>query len=391
MRGSQPGRTSRTHRLRRRFIVLASIPAGLGWLLFGGVSAAGQSVIVPTCTLLTASSVDTSTEIARCFVTAAEDIGSVEGKAFSGQEVARFLDSTLASSDAGYTATITWGDATSSAGTVEIVHDSINHVTAGIVKGSHTYAEEGSRDLTVRVSHGTPHADDTATATTDDAPIHVTASGSATEGASSDALVAVFTDENPNALASDFSADVNCDFVITRPNISSASLTEQAAPTIVKNGDHFEVHFCRYTEEGVYPNAVTVTDKDGKATETQFANVHVANAGLTVTQTFNQTTTEFGLIDGETLAKFTDANGTPDAKDFSATVDWGDNSGTDTGTSIGGNKTDGFAVTGSHSYEEGGTYTATVTITDNKLGAGDQKSTTTGTLTATVTRQGSPC
>jgi uncharacterized repeat protein (TIGR01451 family) len=72
-----------------------------------------------------------------------------EGAAFNGQ-VAVFSDTDTASVAAGFTATITWGDGTTTAGTV----------TGGsgtfMVSGSHTYAESGSFPVTVTLADDAP-------------------------------------------------------------------------------------------------------------------------------------------------------------------------------------------------------------------------------------------
>ena len=268
------------HRLRRRFIVLASIPAGLGWLLFGATTTVHAQGLTEFLCLPGAIQVT------------AETFTATEGVAFTG-EVATWTEpaqnagiaaSASASSSAAapvYKALITWESGkTDLVSTTGTSHD--DGSVTGTVSGTHTYAEEhATQAFQVRVGK--------------------------------------LVDNEP-----------------------------------VKTG-------CSQ------------------------AAANVANAALTVTQTFNQSTSENGIIDAEILAKFSDANGTPDAQDFSASINWADNTPADTDTSIGGNKTDGFTVTGSHSYHEGGTYTVTVTITDNKLGVGNQKASVTGTLTATVT------
>ena len=79
-----------------------------------------------------------------------------------------------------------------------------------------------------------------------------------------------------------------------------------------------------------------------------------------------------------TVATFTEAVPDTVASDYTATIDWGDGTATTAGTvtaASGG----GFAVSGSHTYANGGAYTTSVTITDV------QGATATATSTATVT------
>jgi PKD repeat protein len=82
-------------------------------------------------------------------------LGAVAGTAFTGA-VATFTDAAPLEADASYSATIDWGDGTSSAGSI----------AAGVVSGNHTYASAGSPTLTVTVhDEGGASATGTATAT----------------------------------------------------------------------------------------------------------------------------------------------------------------------------------------------------------------------------------
>ena len=69
-----------------------------------------------------------------------------EGSNFSGT-VGAFTDSNLAASATDFTASITWGDGTTSTGTVS---EDGNNVF--FVAGSHTYAHEGTRQVAVTIT-----------------------------------------------------------------------------------------------------------------------------------------------------------------------------------------------------------------------------------------------
>src|SRR5262249_22318163 len=75
-----------------------------------------------------------------------KNVSATEGAAFTGA-VASFSDPDTGATAGEYTATINWGDATTSAGTV-------SGPTGGpfSVNGTHTYAEEGSYSVTVTIT-----------------------------------------------------------------------------------------------------------------------------------------------------------------------------------------------------------------------------------------------
>ena len=74
---------------------------------------------------------------------------AVEGAASSSQTVATFTDPGGAEVVGNYTATVNWGDTTSSPGTVVLLGGGNYRVDAG----AHTYAEEGTYTVNVTLTH----------------------------------------------------------------------------------------------------------------------------------------------------------------------------------------------------------------------------------------------
>src|SRR5439155_11702070 len=121
-------------------------------------------------------------------------INATEGQSFNG-EVAGFVDSNTSNTAADFTATIDWGDGSTTSGTVT------GSGSGGFtVNGTHTYAEEGSFTASVTLrddNPGTATATATHTAIVSDALL--TAAGTTlnlTAGvAANNVVVATFTDD----------------------------------------------------------------------------------------------------------------------------------------------------------------------------------------------------
>jgi hypothetical protein len=122
----------------------------------------------------------------------------------------------------------------------------------------------------------------------------------------------------------------------------------------------------KYPEEGLVPITVTIYDVTG-ASAVAASGARVNDAPITIIQMTDvvvQVATDINYLP---LAYFTDLNPKGKASDFTAEIDWGD--GTTTAgvvktapsTSVAGPT---FSVTGDHTYEPTGDYTATVSIFD---------------------------
>jgi hypothetical protein len=190
------------------------------------------------------------------------DISAVEGQSFTGTVVNGLICPLLS-------ATITWGDGTTSAGSPD--------GNMGI-QGTHTYAEEGTFSGLVSftytrggVSSCPTGAQTTSFQTTvQDAPL--TGSGrniSGAAGQSLSAVVAHLDDANPSASADDFSAQITWGDGST----SSGSVSPAAGGGFDVTGTH------TYTTAGTYPVNTSITDVGGSgAGATSTAQIAAAAA-----------------------------------------------------------------------------------------------------------------
>jgi hypothetical protein len=273
----------------------------------------------------------------------AVDVSAIEG-ASRPMTVATFTDTDPHAVASDFTATIDWGDGHTTSGTV-IASGGVFAVT-----GKNPYAEEGPYTINVTIS------DVGGFTTTVSSPVNVadaalTATSvnvRAVEGASTPMTVATFTDADPNAVASDFTA--------TTINWGDGHTT---LGTVMPSGGVFAVTGTNpYAEEGPYTINVTISDGGGFTT-TVSSPVNVADAALTATNV-NVSATE-GASTPMTVATFTDADPNAVASDFTATINWGDGH-TTSGTVIASGGV--FAVTGANPYAEEGPYNINVTISD---------------------------
>jgi streptogramin lyase len=169
-----------------------------------------------------------------------------------------------------FSATINWGDSSTSTGT--IVFDPTSYLGTGYyVNGSHTYAEAGHYAITILVqdvggSTVTLHAD----ANIADAPLSASAVNvQATAGAPFEGLVAHFTDANPLATVADLSATIAWGDGTT----SAATLSVNSSGGFDVTGEH------TYAAAGVYTVNVQISDSEGSTT-TVSPTATVINLGI---------------------------------------------------------------------------------------------------------------
>ena len=173
-------------------------------------------------------------------------VSASEGQQFSGQ-IATFSDADNQPPSA-YSATITWGDGQSSAGTV-----SQTGTGAYAVSGTNTYADEGSYPVSVQITDidGTS-AQASSTATVADAAL-TAGLIKASCGANPCAVTLAFADANPGATIADFTATINW------------GDTTSSAGTVLASGGGFVVTGSHaYADDGGgHAITITVTDDGG--------------------------------------------------------------------------------------------------------------------------------
>jgi PKD repeat protein len=162
--------------------------------------------------------------------------------------------------------------------------------------------------------------------------------------------VATFTDPNPNASASDFTATIDWGDGTS----TTGTVVAQSTGGFAVDGVHV------YADEGKYTVGVTIKDIGGAIASTT-STATVADASLTAAAV-SVTGSEGLPIASAAVATFTDANPNATASDFTATINWGDGTST-TGTVVAQNG-GGFAVDGTHTYADEGKYTVTTSIKD---------------------------
>jgi hypothetical protein len=310
-----------------------------------------SGTLSPSATITDSS--DQTTSLAVGTATVADARLTILDKAFNGVEgatlnkaVASFTDANASAAASDFTASIVWGDLTTTAGTATA------NASGGFdVSGTHSYADEGTYTFTVNVTDvGGSAASATAVAHITDAAL--SASGrtiTPQEGATFSGAVASFTDANGGATAGDFTASI----VWGDGATTTGTVTTNAGGGFDVTGEHL------YADEGTEKLVVSIADLGG-AGATVHSTAQVGDAPLTSTGA-TLATTEGQSLSG-VLASFTDDNSSAPLTDFIARIGWGDGQ-TTTGT-ITANASGGFDVSGTHAFAEAGTHTIAVAISD---------------------------
>jgi hypothetical protein len=278
--------------------------------------------------------------------------------------VASFTDTLTSQVVSDFTATINWGDATTSAGTVSGGSGSFQ------VSGTHTYAGSGNFTVTVTLSDdapGTATAQVSSTAVVSAAAVNVTATNfTVAEGATFNGQVGAFSASDTSKTAASFTATIAWGDATT-----TAGTVAGSSGSFTVSGTH------TYADEGSFSTTVTVTQSSPSATGS-------ANGTATVTEadalsghpvTF---TAQTGVPFNGPVATFTDTNTAAVPSDLVASINWGDGTPISPGTVTGGGGS--FTVSGTHTYMTAGPFTVTVTLTDDAPGT----ATATATSTANV-------
>jgi PKD repeat protein len=286
---------------------------------------------------------------------------STEQSPITNAQVATFSDSGYpANVAADMTATIDWGDGTTTPGAVV----ALGGGNFG-VNGSHTYTKSGALTMTVTVSDDAPGtATLTITGPVNIADQPITASPVAIDGIEGSPLtnidVATFTDGDAFGKPTDFIATVNWGDGTT----TAGTIVEDASGTFHVEGSH------TYVKGNASPWNVTVNivdDGDGRAfndpnnpTASTVSSASIVD--LPISASGRKITGAEGRLLSKTVASFTDPNLLAPASDFSAKVNWGD--GHTTADTVVKDSAGHFHVVGNHAYAEQKTYAVKVSITD---------------------------
>jgi hypothetical protein len=277
-----------------------------------------------------------------------------EGTALpSNTDVATFADTTPTDAPSAFTATIDWGDgSSSSAGTVTGGSGSFT------VEGGHTYADEGSNPASVTITRTSDQATATASGTVAVAEADVfTPHGTSifpNVNRSFSGPVASFNDNDVANVPGDFTATIDWG-----DGQTTAGTVSGGGPGVFNvTGSH------TYAAGGQFAMKVAVAD-DAPSTATFTAGSTAIVRSLSAQMLLTSATEGLALFNVTGIASFTDTNTITDAKnDFAATIDWGDGT-TSPGTIVGPPVTNfgSFLVESGHTYADEGNDPASVTIT----------------------------
>jgi hypothetical protein len=179
--------------------------------------------------------------------------GGTEGVAWSGK-IASFTDANASASAADFTATVNWGDGTTSAGTI-----AANGSGGFNVTGGHTWTSGGVKPVSVTIT-GAGGGTANAAGSTTVARKGITGSSggylTGTRGVSLTSTIAFFADPNLTSSPSDFTATINWGDGTT----STGVVSRKSATVLRVVGTH------TYATAALYTATVTVTDVDGDHT-----------------------------------------------------------------------------------------------------------------------------
>lgn len=186
-----------------------------------------------------------------------------------------------------------------------------------------------------------------------DAPINATGTKfGATEGVSFTGTVATFTDQDPGSTATEYSATIDWG---DNTSTTAGTISGPIGGPFTVTGTH------TYGEQGTYSVTVTISDVDNpKNNATAVSTANVGDGKLSSTCATMPVSTQ--IYSGPT-AIFTDQSSTGTLSDFSATIDWGDNT-TSAGTIAGGPGNVPYTVSGTHTYASTGTFLISTLISD---------------------------
>jgi hypothetical protein len=260
--------------------------------------------------------------------------------------VATFTDGNFADVAGGFTATIDWGDGTTTAGTI------VGSSGAFTVEGGHTYADEaGALPVIATVTRTSDSAVVVDNGNVDVAEGDVlTGHGVTISGNHGQAInnvtVATFDDANTGNVAGDFGATIDWG-----DGTSSAGTVSGSGAAFTVSGTH------TYATDGSDTIHVTLADDaPGTAIATATSTATIGLAGQVV---LASATERVALPSNTTVATYVDGNLGDTAGSFTATIDWGDGT-TSAGTVSGSNGV--FTISGGHTYADEGNLPVIATL-----------------------------
>jgi uncharacterized protein (TIGR03118 family) len=284
------------------------------------------------------------------------------GLSIDNASLATFVDAGGADPLANYSATIDWGDGTTSYGTISSAIAATDASAAGglfTVAGSHAYGSTGDYTFTVTIRdvdgsqatvQGTAHLVQ-ATLVAHALPV-------VSHGLSLDkATVATFFDTGGADPLANYSATIDWGDGSTSAGTISSAIAPAGASAA---GGLFTVAGSHtYASIGDYKFTVTISDIDGSQAAVQ-GTAHVVQAPLLASGVPVVVTTGLS-VNGAIVAAFADAGGGDAPTNYGATIDWGDGSTSSATVAGSGNS---FIVVGSHEYASAGIYQLKIAITD---------------------------
>jgi phospholipase C len=274
-----------------------------------------------------------------------------EGQTFTGK-VASFRDPGSNGMMNRYKVTINWGDGSSSPGA--IVQDPTGGDNFDVV-GTHAYAVSGTYQTNSLVIDPGPDTPPNAVTYPGAvqvlaAPLSVSAMPVAqVEGSSFSGTVATFTSASSQANDAEYSATIAWGNGV----VSAATILPDSNGVFDVDGKN------NYAQPGTYPITIII-DERGYYLATAQTTASVSDAPLQAAAATIQTAQ--GEVFSGPVVTFIDAGGALPVGNYSATVDWGDDSATTTGIiSVSGSV---YTVTGSHTFPTPGRFAVKVSITD---------------------------
>ena len=308
-----------------------------------------------------ATSVTVNEAVLRASVT---NVTAVEGQTFNGV-VATFNDDNPFPTPTDFTATIDWGDGTTSPGTIKRGNDPGNSF---IVTGSHVYDDEITGEppfiLVVTISELNDGASATVqgTATVTDARLIPTPDQppiAAVEGTVFSGVVATFIDENVNCAARRLQRSIRADDLLGDGQTSIGTVVKDVIP-----GQFDVVGSHIYAKDTTLPIPVIVTINDEGGMKATVNNTAMVSDPPLTPIALGPITITVGtpLPAGTVISEFADPNPLAAAGDFRAGIDWGDGTTLTAGTVQQAGLV--FNVIATHTYTTVGTFKTTVTIVD---------------------------